>query len=390
MGTYDLFRKIAQSSLTEKEREVAQMKNDLSYDFESTPSYYSVTINGVEQDVHIISDKKTEQKKILSKPDESFDAGDVVVWNSVNWLVWKVDVDDQIQTKGMLLECNNTLNLYVDHVLYQIPACIESNVRLYSLGYDENKYLSIPDSNIVVRIPNTINTQNIKRDDIYNLSGDNYKVVDFNKVIEPGIIVLKMEYCAESAESHTYVLSILNGSSIQIAQSQSLTINTQLTDNGVVVSNPSLTYSSSDITKATISSSGIVTVLDVGMVTFTVRITNDNTINDSIVVEIVEEVEDNFTVDVYGDSTVVLSDIITINAKVYNNGSETSNGVVWSLSNNDLSSNMYLSVISSTIHSITLQASSDINYKNKYVTVRGTLIDGVGYDEIQVKLISLF
>ena len=70
MGTYDLFRKIAQSSLTEKERDVAQMKNDLLYSFESTPSFYGVTINGVSKKVHLITEKNN--KKMLSKPNESF------------------------------------------------------------------------------------------------------------------------------------------------------------------------------------------------------------------------------------------------------------------------------------------------------------------------------
>ena len=195
MATYDMFRKIAQ------ECEAAQIKNDLLSDFKTTPSFYTVKINGVEQDVHILSTAYTNVKKILSKPEESFNNGDIVEWNSKKWIITKVDADNLIQTKANMLECSYSLPFYKDHVLYEIPAYVESNVRLFNLDYKENKYFATPESNIIVHIPNNNITTDIKRNYIFNLAGDNYKVVDVNKVIEPGLIVLKLEWCAESPEN---------------------------------------------------------------------------------------------------------------------------------------------------------------------------------------------
>ena len=47
----------------------------------------------------------------------------------------------------------------------------------------------------------------------------------------------------------------------------------------------------------------------------------------------------------YGDSTVVLSNNITLEALVYNNGViDETKGVNWTLSNDDGSSNVYLTI----------------------------------------------
>jgi len=74
MGNYDLFRTIAKSNLTTKEREVDQIKYDIYRDFYNSPSYESVLIDGINRDVQIVSDKK-DNKNILSLPNETFSVG---------------------------------------------------------------------------------------------------------------------------------------------------------------------------------------------------------------------------------------------------------------------------------------------------------------------------
>ncbi len=211
MATYDLFRKIALSSLTEKEREVHQIKHDLSYSFEAIPSFYKVNINNVEQGVHIISDKNTGIKQILSKPDESFNCGDIVDWNNSKWLISQVDTENQIQTKGIMLKCNDILTLYKNYVLYQIPCVVESGIRLYQLGTDENTYIETPSTVAIVRVSDTEITRQIMRNDVYKIGMQTWRVVDINDILEPGLLILKLEWCAEEqsipSEQPTYVIS---------------------------------------------------------------------------------------------------------------------------------------------------------------------------------------
>lgn len=242
---------------------------------------------------------------MLSKPNESFIVGDIVTWNSNKFLVTDIDENQQIQTKGTIQLCNNILNLYQTGILYQIPCVVQSNINISQLDTEENKFISVPDSTIIVRISNNSTTQGITINQIYNLSGDNYKIVNINKVVENGIIVLGMEYVVEEAETHVFVLTILNGDSLQIAQSQSLTINAELKDNGVIVDSPTLLYSSSNTSIATINSSGIVTILNTGSVVFTVQKSDDASVKDTINVEIVAGETHNYTVEISGATSIV-------------------------------------------------------------------------------------
>lgn len=148
----------------------------------------------MKQGVHIIHDKNNDYK-ILSKPDEILSPGDVVTWEDNDWLIVRTFGDSQVQTKGIIVECNNVLNYYnQSNILYQIPCAIESSVQLYRMSVDTNSYFSELGDVIVVRVANNAITSNIDIDHIYKIGKWNYRVINLSDVIEPGIIVLKMEF----------------------------------------------------------------------------------------------------------------------------------------------------------------------------------------------------
>ena len=379
MGTYDLFRKISQSNLTSKQRDVNEMKSDIINDFEDTPSFYTVNINGVSQGVHLITEKDT--KKMLSKPSESFDVGDIVDiadWNNSKWLVSELDADVQLQKKGIILECDNHLTFYkpdINSSPVQISYVVFDTVSLTRMGINSNKYLTTPNSRMMIMISDTNITKHIDRDDIYELYNsdgvkDNYKVIDINRARKPGLIIIELEYSPEPQQPHTFTLSILNGSALQIAQSQSLTINTQITDNGEIISNPSLSYSSSNINIATINSSGVVTILDVGTVVFTVRMSSDNTVSDSISVEIVADEVDNFTVQITGSNSIVKSYTSNYSCDFKNNGLPIADSSIFYLTADD-------GVSPTTLAEITTQ-----NGSLNTCTIKG---NNLGYVKLFVK-----
>jgi len=252
MGVYDLFRTIAQSSLSTKDRTINQIKYDIALDFEDSPSYETILINNVSKGVHIVTDKK-DNKVMLSKPDESFVVGDIVTWNSNKFLVTDIDENQNIQTKGTIQLCNNTISFYnksgISWVLNEIPCIIDSNVRLYSMGTDENKYLSIPSTDIVVRVSNTTISSQIKRDDIFKIGMQNYEVVDLNDVIENGLIILKMKWCDEEQVIPviddipvTGITYILTGSD-EIIKGYSENYTVTKYNNGVIVPTAEFTFS---------------------------------------------------------------------------------------------------------------------------------------------------
>jgi hypothetical protein len=78
-----------------------------------------------------------------------------------------------------------------------VPCIVEDAIRLYSMGIDTNKYIVEPNTNVVVRVANNAITSLIARNDIYRIGANNYKVIDISDIINPGLIVLKLNWTAE-------------------------------------------------------------------------------------------------------------------------------------------------------------------------------------------------
>lgn len=93
-----------------KERQIRNLKRRITKDFVKSIDAENVVINGEEKILLITRDKGDEQiKKIKSLPDDNFELGDVVMWNDIPYIVYKVDADRRIQTKGRMYECNTKL-----------------------------------------------------------------------------------------------------------------------------------------------------------------------------------------------------------------------------------------------------------------------------------------
>lgn len=93
-----------------KERQIRNIKRKITLDFSKSIDVETVYINGENQTVLITRDKGDEQiKKIKSLPDESFELGDVVMWGDIPYIVYKIDADRRLQTKGKMYQCNTKL-----------------------------------------------------------------------------------------------------------------------------------------------------------------------------------------------------------------------------------------------------------------------------------------
>lgn len=109
---YELQRIISRTNgvSSMKEMQLRDIKYRITRDFRKSIDAEDVEINGKKQLVLITRDKGDEQiKKIKSVPDERFELGDIVNWNGTNYIVYKVDADRRIQTKGRMYECNMKL-----------------------------------------------------------------------------------------------------------------------------------------------------------------------------------------------------------------------------------------------------------------------------------------
>lgn len=254
--------------------------------------------------IHVFQAKKDTEKIALDDvkrvvfKDLDFvcESGDLLQFDSNTWLVTSTNNIDHIKS-CVVQQCNNNLKFVKNHISYTIPCVISTVGNSMGLGIDEMKYVSDIDDFIIVRVVNNVDSQLISINDIFKLGNKwNWRVENISDVIDNGILVLKLKWVAESAESANYVLTITNGNSLQIGRTQPLTINAELKDNDIVVSSPQLTYSSSNTSVATINSTtGVVTILTADSVIFTVALTSDNSIKDTINVEIIESTQTNYT-----------------------------------------------------------------------------------------------
>jgi len=284
------------------------MKNIISTEFKNSTSYNLVKINDVDRDVRIVEEssiiKNPNKKRLLCYPDETINIGDIVDFDGSKWICTETDTTSQVSNVGLITRCNNnTLNYYDQfYILHEIPCIIQSNIILDT---DETTYIESPSTTIILKISNNEITRQIKRGEIYKIGLQSYEIKDINDIVEPGILKMEIEYSQEVQEEHVYTISILNGDNLQIAQSQLLTINSQLTDNNIIVPSPILLYSSSNESIATINENGEVTVNSIGNVIFTVSMSTNITIKDTINVEIIEDIIHNFTVIINGTTSII-------------------------------------------------------------------------------------
>jgi hypothetical protein len=118
-----------------------------------------------------------------------------------------------------------------------------------------------------------------------------------------------------------YSINILNGDNVQVNISDSLQIICEVLDGDTVLSpTPPLVFSSSDETIATIDNNGVVSILGMGIVTFTVSLKSDINIKDNITVEFVDVLQHNYVVTISGNTSIVKGKTATYTATFTDNG----------------------------------------------------------------------
>lgn len=326
MGYYDLYKaRTNMSGETYKDREINQLKRFINDKFLKSPSYHLAYISGVEEPrgFHIYDEnainKNPNKKRILSRPNETFNVGQYVVWEDNDWLITNIDCDSTVQTKGIMQKCNNQISLYINDVLHKIPCCVDS-ARIRLLNTDSNKYLEVPSTDVFIRIANNELTQNIKRNDIYKIGEQNYRVSDISDILEPGLLILKIAWVAEKQDLAKYKIKILNGD-ISISQSQQLFLNVEIYKDDEILPSP-LPYSfiSSNENIAIVGENNELQILDLGVVDITVMLDDDNTVSDTIQIEIIEDEQNNIVLKIIGESSIIKGYSEQYVVEKYNNG----------------------------------------------------------------------
>lgn len=123
-----------------KKREERYLNNKLS----NSLSYFKVEIDGSEQCVEIINSDNINEKTILSKPYETLPCGGVVFWMDNYWLITEIDANNEIYTRGKLVQCNYLLRWIDGDVICEQWCVIEDGTKLRELvSVQRNLYVKI-------------------------------------------------------------------------------------------------------------------------------------------------------------------------------------------------------------------------------------------------------
>jgi hypothetical protein len=174
-------------------------------EYENTTTLKTVLHNGNSITVRVVGKFNTEtlsrqnenyQKIIFRTPDYVVSVGDIFEFDNAKWIC--TDISSTVVSKSCTVtKANNEIKVYKNSILYKVPCIVEDAIRLYSMGIDTNKYIVEPNTNVVVRVANNAITSLIARNDIYRIGANNYKVIDISDIINPGLIVLKLNWTAE-------------------------------------------------------------------------------------------------------------------------------------------------------------------------------------------------
>lgn len=399
---------------TERDIQINSMKSSVLNDFANSPSYFVVLKNGVEQGFNVLEEsiitKNPNKKRLICKPDETIIVGDIINFNSSKWICTDNDITSEIYDIGIITRCNNTLKFYPsstnsneNSLLIEVPCIVGKG----SLNLDENKFMSIPADENVVRCANTVDSLKIALNTRFILNGDAYSVIGVDKIEYPGLLTIRIkEDQINTADdridlgianwvSHqvTKEIYILNGTEASLLYTNAtLQLDVLCKDNSVVVSNPTVTYATSSAYVATVSTTGLITANGTGDAIISATY-GSSTATITIHSEMV--VSDNYNIVLSPtDTTLKLSRSLVLTAHAMKNGIEDlTREFTWELSNLDGSSGNYASINYdfATDNICTITASNLSSVANKYVIIKCTLTsDNSVFTERQIKIINLF
>lgn len=403
---WDLYKtRLEITGTTFKERQINDVIDAINDNFEDSPSFYEVSINGSSTltGVQIVDNSSNDAnkvdyiRKIVMKPNDTITVGDIVDWDSKKWIITSAEKFSDVYYYGMMQECNNTLKFYdknsVSFKLCSIP-CIFSRQRLST---DENNYMTLQSGHYLVTIPSGY----ITKSDVdlrFILNDSAYKVSSIDNSTNSLVYIDVVDDVFVPDDNRTLGIAnyyshqimqevvILNGTSIKkYVGDEPFQLNIQCTQNGTIVENPTVTYESEDELVCIVSPTGIVTLVGTGITNVIVHF---GIATDSISIQSEMIAENNYNVVLTpSDTEIKANRSLTFNAKVTNNGvDDLIKEVGFDVTNVDGSNNQYVTY-SINGNSITINAGSTYN---KVVDIKAYMkFNTTIYETRQLSIISL-
>lgn len=364
----------------------------------------AITVNGTEQTALIIDavDKPTYYIDKIIRLKSAIKTGDEIEYKGYKYLVISQVKMNNHSYEARMRTCSYSIAFNFSGDVKWFNSIEESKVFDISTG----TYFALPTGNIFVSMQSNSDTRDIVLNQRFYVTNQPFKVTGIDKSQE-GLIkfncTLDSVTSSDDAENnivdrwkyetaHVYVLTIDNGSDGNVLINDTIQLNISVTDNGVKVQNPAITFISSDPSILSVDNTGKVMGITLGQAVVTAKLTYHDTVSDSIVIAVVETMSHAYTVDITGSTTIILNKTQSYVAHFYDNGTEVfDKSAIWSIRNQDGTTAVsYATITASTGNGATIKAASGSSYLNKYVVLKATLSDDAEvYKEFIIKLKSL-
>lgn len=194
--------------------------------------------------------------------------GDLIDSNGIKYMIiTKNEPINDVYTSYIIRECpytiklnNKTLYMFTDKQVFDLGNPISGGVGI------------IPTNKIYVSVQDTDDTNYLKEMSTFTKFGTVWQITGIDRTIN-GIITYTCEFSSTSVDpvipDHVYKLTVTS-ENISLNIGTTSQIIATVTDNDYKVSSPVITYTSSDTSIATVSSTGLVTVVAAGNCSITV------------------------------------------------------------------------------------------------------------------------
>lgn len=172
-------RRVLANGDTIKDMEVSRGTQNFDYMLENktAPTVHTITVSLNDEKSDIMIDKivnseisnvtrndqdKYDEKYVKFSMSEPITYGSYVSWRKAKWLIlFEENNSFEIYQSFVMRRCNNVFNFKYKGILYHIPQIVK-NLTLYSDGLDDEIYISKPDAQRQIMMPDNELTAKIK------------------------------------------------------------------------------------------------------------------------------------------------------------------------------------------------------------------------------------
>lgn len=308
--------------------------------------------------------------------------GTIFVLNGEIYIVNSQDgIESDIFFTSMAVKCDVTFVVKCNREYKDIPFTVVSDKFTVNHGT-----ISVVDGTVIMYTQDNDIARSIKINNEYYAFGGYYKVG--NNFFNNGLAYFYLE--RQVMPQDDYAITYNGVTSFDMNDSTTYQLSYTVTNNGNVVENPTIRYSSSDETIATVDSNGLMTMLKEGTVDITATYsmastTTTMTISNSSTPSL------DYTMEIYAssDTLKVGGSYKTLTVKYYNSeGTEITSDVianktredyVWSAwcEGVDLTDNTFITWLNgSTVNQQKIKLSDNRNYLTKRLTIK-CVTDGI-------------